>query len=360
MAPPPRLPAVLLILLALLEAGGGGTEILSKSRLEGCVRDSDTGGNLSCNKKLIVQLAVPSGAVSGSTIPSLPPSRPHRVLAFSLTAGGYLWLQSGGEVSLVAQVTEVTEVEGHATAGPTKLRHPVVITVNKSPAYTAYALTYLRDVAYKPEEQFVETRRCEPDAGANVVKQCERFHVFAIGTRSLGFTIRVQLKKGSSVSIAPQDVIVGPDNMTVVSGDNFLRVTVIGDFAAYKSMPHYEGTYLVIPRKGEGSGPPEAVGDDYSRWMLLAQSHFTEDGNECNKIGVGYQAFQNQPDFCSVPVGSCLFGQLWTYMEEDKKRINANQTPRYIVGGRFERINQHPVMFPSIFSPFLFSFANFG
>lgn len=33
---------------------------------------------------------------------------------------------------------------------------------------------YLQDVAYKPEEKFVKTRKCEPEAGANVVKSCER------------------------------------------------------------------------------------------------------------------------------------------------------------------------------------------
>ena len=31
-----------------------------------------------------------------------------------------------------------------------------------------------QDVPYKPEEYFVKTRKCEPDAGAKVVKICER------------------------------------------------------------------------------------------------------------------------------------------------------------------------------------------
>lgn len=35
-------------------------------------------------------------------------------------------------------------------------------------------LVYLQDVAYKPEEKYVKTRKCEPEAGANVVKSCER------------------------------------------------------------------------------------------------------------------------------------------------------------------------------------------
>lgn len=32
----------------------------------------------------------------------------------------------------------------------------------------------LQDVPYKPEELYVKTRNCEPDAGANIVQYCER------------------------------------------------------------------------------------------------------------------------------------------------------------------------------------------
>jgi len=35
--------------------------------------------------------------------------------------------------------------------------------------------------------------------------------------------------------------------------------------------------------------------------------------------------------------------------QSDKNRINRRQQPQYVVQGRFQRINQHPVMFPSLF-----------
>ncbi|KAG8057481.1 hypothetical protein GUJ93_ZPchr0002g26555 [Zizania palustris] len=351
----------LLLLLALVAAAVApavGTEILSKSRLERCVRDSVAGGSLTCDHKIVVDMAVPSGS-------------------------------SGGEASLVAQVVEVEE---NGTHKMNIIRDtPVVITINKSEAYALYDLTYIRDVAYKPEEQFVKTRKCEPDAGADVVKSCERlrdpnghiiehtepvccpcgpqrrapsscgtffdkmvkgkantahclrfpddwFHVFGIGTRSLGFSIKVQVKKGSSVS----EVIVGPDNRTVVSKDNFLRVNLVGDFVGYTSIPSFEDFYLVTPRKGVGGGQPQVLGDDFSRWMLLERVRFTLDGLECNRIGVGYQAYKSQPNFCSSPLWSCLNNQLWNFWEDDKNRINKRQQPQYVVHGRFERINQHP------------------
>lgn len=77
-------------------------------------------------------------------------------------------------------------------------------------------------------------------------------------------------------------------------------------------------------------------------WMLLERVRFTLDGLECNKIGVSYEAFNGQPDFCSSPLWSCLHNQLWNFHEADQNRIRRNQLPLYGVLGRFERINEHP------------------
>jgi len=53
------------------------------------------------------------------------------------------------------------------------------------------------------------------------------------------------VKKGSSVS----EVVVGPENRTVVSSDNFLKVNLVGEYDNYNSMPTFEGMNLVTPRK---------------------------------------------------------------------------------------------------------------
>lgn len=50
-------------------------------------------------------------------------------------------------------------------------------------------------------------------------------------------------------------------------------------------------------------------------WMLLERVRFTLDGIECNKIGVSYEAFSRQPNFCSSPFWSCLHNQLWNFRE---------------------------------------------
>uniref|UniRef100_A0A2N9I449 Generative cell specific-1/HAP2 domain-containing protein n=1 Tax=Fagus sylvatica TaxID=28930 RepID=A0A2N9I449_FAGSY len=131
--------AILLLLFVLGSQGVAGVQILSKSKLQKCEKTSDS-GNLNCTKKIVLNMAVPSGS-------------------------------SGGEASIVA---EIVEVEENSTNKMQTLRIPPVLTVNKSTAYAVYQLTYIRDVPYKPEELYVKTRKCQPDADAKVVKMCER------------------------------------------------------------------------------------------------------------------------------------------------------------------------------------------
>uniref|UniRef100_A0A0E0IML2 Generative cell specific-1/HAP2 domain-containing protein n=1 Tax=Oryza nivara TaxID=4536 RepID=A0A0E0IML2_ORYNI len=242
---------------------------------------------------------------------------------------------------------------------------PLIITINKSEVYALYDLTYLRDVAYKPEEKYVKTRKCEPEAGANVVKSCESLFAALVGLTAVSlhlvetFLIKWRKEKLTQLTVYVfqmigfmflilgedpfgSEVIVGPENRTVVSEDSSLRVNLVGDFAGYTSLPSLENFYLVTPRKGVGGGQLQVLGDDFSRWMLLERVLFTLDGLECNKIGVGYEAFRSQPNFCSSPLDSCLGDQLSKFWEIDKNRVNNSQPPQYVVLGKFERINQYP------------------
>uniref|UniRef100_M4FIF5 Generative cell specific-1/HAP2 domain-containing protein n=1 Tax=Brassica campestris TaxID=3711 RepID=M4FIF5_BRACM len=291
-----------------------GVQILSKSKLEKCEKTNDS-GNLNCSTKIVLNLAVPSGS-------------------------------SGGEASIVA---EIVEVEDNSNSNMKTVRIPPVITVNKSAAYALYDLTYIRDVPYKPQEFHVTTRKLRDDKG-NVLVQtqpvccpcgpqtrvpsscgdifeklikgkantahCLRFpgdwyHVFSIGQRSLGFSVRIELKTGTRVS----EVIIGPENRTATANDNFLKVNLIGDFAGYTNIPSFENFYLVIPREVAAEGQPGNLGGNYSMWMLLERVRFTLDGIECDKIGVGYEAYNNQPNFCYAPYWSCLHNQLWNFHE---------------------------------------------
>lgn len=59
-----------------------------------------------------------------------------------------------------------------------------------------------------------------------------------------------------------------------------------------------------------------------SRWMFISKEGVTLDGSECDKIGVSFEAFQNQANKCGMIIGSCLKNQLEDYFSDDLERIN--------------------------------------
>ncbi|CAN1769770.1 Protein HAPLESS 2 [Linum perenne] len=285
-----------------------GVEILSKSKVQRCEKGSSS-DELNCTRKVVLNMAVPSGT-------------------------------SGRDSSIVA---EIVEVEENSTDYMQTLRTPPVITINKSAAYALYQLTYIRPVCCP-----CGPRRRVPSSCGNffdkLVKgkantaHCVRFpgdwfHVFGIGPRSVGFSVKIEVKVGSTVS----EVTLGPENRTATSRDNFLRVNLIGDFVGYSSIPSFEDFYLVVPRQGD-SGQQE-LGRNFSMWMLLERVRFTLDGVDCNKVGVSYEAFSGQSDFCSSPYWSCLHNQLWNFWNADQNRVSRKQPPLYVVEGRFQRFN---------------------
>lgn len=79
-------------------------------------------------------------------------------------------------------------------------------------------------------------------------------------------------------------------------------------------------SFVLLLWKGD-SGQPQNLGGNFSMWMLLERVRFTLDGLECNKIGVGYEAFNGQPNFCSSPFWSCLHNQLWNFWEVSVLRV---------------------------------------
>ena len=56
--------------------------------------------------------------------------------------------------------------------------------------------------------------------------------------------------------------------------------------------------------------------------MFISKELVTLDGSECDKIGVSYEAFQNQANKCSMIIGSCLKNQLEDFNSDDLQRIN--------------------------------------
>ena len=113
-----------------------GVQILSKSKLEKCERNSGS-DTLNCTKKIVLNMAVPSGSVRPFYITLLF----YWMVFFNSFQIIFFMLQSGGEASIIA---EIVEVEENSTNKMQTLRTPPVLTVSKSPAYVLYELTYIR------------------------------------------------------------------------------------------------------------------------------------------------------------------------------------------------------------------------
>ena len=58
-----------------------------------------------------------------------------------------------------------------------------------------------------------------------------------------------------------------------------------------------------------------------SNWMFISKDAVTLDGSECDKIGVSYEAFQNEANKCNMIIGSCLTNQLEDMYASDLLRI---------------------------------------
>lgn len=64
--------------------------------------------------------------------------------------------------------------------------------------------------------------------------------------------------------------------------------------------------------------------DAFEEYLIVRASEISKDGNECDKVGVGFKAFVEQPDRCGRLEGTCLKNQPLSYWKHDRVRINLN------------------------------------
>ena len=71
--------------------------------------------------------------------------------------------------------------------------------------------------------------------------------------------------------------------------------------------------------------------------MILEREKFSIDGRECDKIGVGYYAFNTQGQRCEVQKGSCLNNQIYHFENEDYNNIINGKKPKYLLFYHLEK-----------------------
>lgn len=122
-----------------------------------------------------------------------------------------------------------------------------------------------------------------------------------------------------------------------------------GDFAAFDAAPAYDSKLLFVPLTCDDySTCGNRLLEDPGRWLLVDR-YMTTSGEECDKIGVAYAAFQGQGSRCAVPASSCLKHQLEDLYQSDLAAQRAGRVPSYFLsaaataaGGSFSLNVQSP------------------
>jgi len=127
----------------------------------------------------------------------------------------------------------------------------------------------------------------------------------------LDFQIGVSIEtlvKGVAKPDAIEALYISPSKRTALSKNKKVFATLTGDFMNYQSFPQLNDRYLSIPLMDSG-----LFDADLRHWLALPKSLYAVDGLTCNKIGVSYTPYRDQPNRCFATPSSCLRSQIADY-----------------------------------------------
>jgi hypothetical protein len=333
------------VLVSLLFGAVCGA-LISSSQLTTCV-DRGASDGISCRQKFVVAISLDGG-------------------------------QNDTE-SILYWSTAVT-----ADGRSARLATPVTIKIRKSRPLVRYPVFYWQNVNAKPQESVIYTgtfgcddspssssptcgRAFSPDTGSPIplsegyccacslcdfVGFCDGasrantdcslfgdgaaasclsfsplwYSAFSIGRAQTFFTITVTLSTPGEPDV---ELIVGPSVLGTADAAHGVAVRLVGDFAAFVQPLDLTDKYLLVPY-----GPvenPRVTAPAPTEWMLVDRSMVTQDGSECNKIGVSYNGFGGQGSRCSMHFGSCTANQIDDLRAKDLASAAAGKQGEYMV-----------------------------
>ena len=326
--------------------------LLSKSRIEKCPSNS------SCHNKILLSLTVQNAE-----------------------------LKSSDSIS-----TTLTEISQDDNLSVKRLENPIKISISKSQVKVIYPCIYFQDFNYYPKEKIImtdylsckdnnniEDTTCDISKNENNEKipysegfccSCPPLSLlFSNYNKRFGDCKKLNFGNGSSaahclvfdklwysaykilqykidyeITINIEDtisnqvlytLILSPNNNNVISEDGKISVKIIGDFLPTNSLPEdLSSYYLIVPSKPINH---IKVVEGKINWMILEREKFSIDGRECDKIGVGYYAFNTQGQRCEVQKGSCLNNQIYHFENEDYNNIINGKKPKYLLFYHLEK-----------------------
>ena len=153
------------------------------------------------------------------------------------------------------------------------------------------------------------------------------YATYSLGPPQLHFTIIVAVTQANG-TLADYTLELGPHAPGATSPDGKVTARLLGDLSAYTGdmRPLGETKYLMVP---SAPATHARVLAGAGAWLLVDKTAVTLDGTVCNKIGVSYTAFRQQPSACTSLAGSCLHNQPEDMQLADEQRIARGETPLY-------------------------------
>ena len=319
--------------------------LLSTSSIEKCI-NRDPSQNKTCSSKLLLSLTIQNAELQGSDF-------------------------------IETILSQITDKDGNIQ----KLSSPIKITFSKSPVKVIYPATYFQDFNYYPKEKVIPTTSTscsdkitdtDPTCGwaysngekikysqgfccscslisfsKNIKRglKCDGFldmsasahclvydqlwySAYKVDKYKIEYKIEINLIDTRDNTII-STLELSPQNTINTDDDNNILVKLIGDFLPSDLFPRdLSDKYLLIPTSPEDH---LNVKMGVLRWMLIDKNKFTLDGNECDKIGVGYFAFHSQGEKCNIETGSCLNNQIYHLFQSDIEKIQQGKNPEYLL-----------------------------
>ena len=238
------------------------------------------------------------------------------------------------------QTTVSTAADASGTGH--QLQQPLAIALTKTPVWAVYPLTYSKSFNAKPYEMVVMTTDCKDgayqgDATCGWFSNADGTHV----ADSQGFCCPcdAQATWQQSVLGGPTDLSRGNVNCDLFTANMFLNglpasahclrgqtvaAELMGDLGGFQESPVLSQKMLFIPIPNSTS----TDSGDPSTWPLLDTSAVSLDGSGCDKPGVMFSGFRDQPAECSQPAGTCLANQLTDIVNADAARVAAGNVPK--------------------------------
>ena len=336
--------------------------LLSSSTIEKCIK-RDPSQNITCSSKLLLSLTIQNAELQGSDY-------------------------------IETTLSQITDKDGNVQ----KFSSPIKITFSKTPVKVIYPATYFQDFNFFPKEKVIKTSsthckdsstesnptcgwaysngqkikysqgfccscslltfsksakrgiNCDGFLDMSASAHCMVFDelwysAYKIDKYKIEYKIEINIidnkdnKIISSLELSPQNIINTDESKNIL-------VKLIGDFLPTDLFPRdLSDKFLLIPSRPEKNINVQL---GIERWMLVDKIRFSLDGSECDKIGVGFFAFQSQSEKCNIETGSCLNNQIYHLFSSDVERIRQGKNPEYLM--KYDKNYKYSFYYDDVYS----------